>query len=353
MDSILNTEYYGNTPTDWLIAFGIIFISVIAARLIYWLFSRVVRIFTAKSKTKLDDIIVDMLEEPAIYMVVVIGIWFGITSLTLPEGLISTIGRGYQVIVALIVGWLLSRLFSAICREYLFPLAEKSENDLDDLLVPVITKGVNMMIWALAIVIGLNNAGYDVAALIAGLGIGGLALAMAAKDTVANIFGGFTIFTDKPFHIGDRIVIGGYDGFVQEIGIRSTRLKTLSGRIVTIPNSTFADSPVENITWEPSRKVKIDLGLTYDTSPENMEKAMDILKDIVSQNERTEENSIVSFSGFGDFSMNVMFIYYISRGQDIAGTQSEINMAILTRFNKAGLEFAFPTQTLYNVAASS
>ncbi len=353
MDSILTTEYYGNTPTDWLIAFGIVFFSVIAARLIYWLFSRVVRIFTAKSKTKLDDIIVDMIEEPAVYMVVVVGIWFAFASLTLPEGWMETIGRGYQVIVALLVGWLLSRLFSAICREYLFPLAEKSDNDLDDLLVPVITKGVNMMIWALAIVIGLNNAGYDVAALIAGLGIGGLALAMAAKDTVANIFGGFTIFTDKPFYINDRIVIDGYDGFVQEIGIRSTRLKTLSGRIVTIPNSTFADSPVENITWEPSRKIKIDLGLTYDTSPENMEKAMEILRDINAQNTHTQENSVVAFNGFGDFAMNIMFIYYISSGEDIAGTQSEINMAILTRFNEAGLEFAFPTQTLYNVNTAS
>ena len=353
MDSILTTEYYGNTPIDWLIAFGIVFVSVLAGRVIYWLFSRVVRIFTAKSKTKLDDIIVDMVEEPAVYMVVVFGIWFAIASLTLPEGLTSIIGRGYQVIIALLVGWLLSRLFSAICREYLFPLAEKSENDLDDLLVPVITKGVNMMIWALAIVIGLNNAGYDVAALIAGLGIGGLALAMAAKDTVANIFGGFTIFTDKPFHIGDRIVINGHDGFVQEIGIRSTRLKTLNGRIVTIPNSTFADSPVENITWEPSRKVKIDLGLTYDTSPENMEKAMEILREINSENTHTEENSVVAFNGFGDFAMNIMFIYYISSGEDIAGTQSEINMAVLTRFNEAGLEFAFPTQTLYNVTATS
>ncbi len=353
MESILTQEYYGNTPIEWVIAFSIILFSVLAARLIYWLFSKIVRIFTAKSKTKLDDILVDMIEEPAVYMVVIIGIWFAIKTLTLPEGLVDVIGRGYQVIVALVIGWLLSRLFSAICREYLFPLAEKSENDLDDVLVPVITKGVNIMIWALAIVIGLNNAGYDVAALIAGLGIGGLALAMAAKDTVANVFGGFTIFTDKPFFINDRIIISGHDGVVQEIGIRSTRLKTLSGRVVTIPNSTFADSPVENISWEPSRKVKIDLGLTYDTSPKDMQKAMQLLKDINAQNPHTEEDCVVSFNAFGDFAMNVMFIYYIIQGESIAGTQTEINMAILTSFNEAGLEFAFPTQTLYNVSQAN
>jgi MscS family membrane protein len=352
MDSILTQEYYGNTPVEWLIAFGIVFASVILARLLYWVFSRVIRIFTAKSKTKFDDILVDMIEEPAVYMVVVIGIWIAIKTLELPPGLSDVIGRGYQVICAVLVGWLLSRLFTAISREYLFPLAEKSENDLDDLLIPIVTKGVNMIIWALAIVIGLNNAGYDVAALIAGLGIGGLALAMAAKDTVSNIFGGFTIFTDKPFHINDRIKISGYDGTVQEIGIRSTRLKTLDGRVVTIPNSKFAESPVENISWEPSRKVKLDLGLTYDTSHEEIEKAMEILKSINENNTHTEQDCVVSFNAFGDFAMNVMFIYYIVKGEDIAGTQSEVNLEILRQFNDAGLDFAFPTQTLYNIDSS-
>ena len=349
----MTQTYYGNTPLEWLIAFGIIVGAVILARAIYWVFSKFVRLFTAKTKTKFDDVLVDMIEEPATYMVVILGIWIAIKTLTLPEGLMDVIGRGYQVIVAVLVGWLLSRLFSAICREFLFPIAEKSENDLDDVLLPILTKGVNMMIWAMAIVIGLNNAGYDVAALIAGLGIGGLALAMAAKDTVSNVFGGFTIFTDKPFRINDRIVISGYDGTVQEIGIRSTRLKTLSGRVVTIPNSKFAESPVENISWEPSRKIKIDLGLTYDTKPEAMQKAMDLLKSINQESSHTEDDCVVSFNAFGDFAMNIMFIYYIAKGEDIAGTQTEINMAILNEFNAAGLEFAFPTQTLYNLSPSA
>jgi MscS family membrane protein len=203
----------------------------------------------------------------------------------------------------------------------------------------------------MAIIIGLNNAGYDVAALIAGLGIGGLALAMAAKDTVSNVFGGFTIFTDQPFKINDRIKIAGFDGTVVEIGVRSTRLKNLEGRIVTIPNAKFADAPVENVSLEPSRKVKLDLGLTYAMTAEQMQSGMDLLQVINAQNEHTEENPVISFNGFGDFAMNIMFIYYIKKGEDIAATQSEINMEILKQFNQAGLEFAFPTQTIYNVSA--
>jgi len=351
MQSILLQTYYGNTLQEWFVAFLIVFVSVLLAKTIYWVFSRFVRLSTAKTKTLLDDIILDVIEKPVVIMVIVAGIWFGLSSLVLPEGLISFVGKLYQIIFALLVGWVLSRLFNVFYQQYLLPLADKSESDLDDQLFPIVSKGVRTIIWAMAIVIGLNNAGYDVAALIAGLGIGGLALAMAAKDTVSNVFGGFTIFTDKPFKLNDRIKVSGYDGTVTEIGIRSTRLKTLDGRIVTIPNATFADAPVENISWEPSRKITIDLGLTYSTPPEKMELAIKILEEINAENPHTEDDKIISFNAFSAFAMNIMFIYYIRKGENIAQTQTEINMAILKRFNAEGLEFAFPTQTIYNIKA--
>ena len=350
MQEVLTQTYYGNTLQSWLIALSIIVLSAVLGRVIYWVFSKFVRLFTSKTKTNLDDIVVDMVEEPAVFVVVVMGVWFAPKSLTLPETMTTIIANSYQVVIALLVGWLLSRLFDALYREYMIPLAEKTENDLDDQLMPIISKGVKMIIWVMAIIIGLNNAGYDVAALIAGLGIGGLALAMAAKDTVSNIFGGFTIFADQPFKINDRIKIAGYDGVVTEIGVRSTRLKTLEGRIVTMPNSKFADAPVENISWEPSRKVKLTLGLTYDTTPEKMQLAMDLLSQISVANQQTEEKVTIGFTEFGDFSMNILFIYYICKGEDIMNTQTAINMEILKKFNEAGLEFAFPTQTIYNVA---
>jgi len=352
MQELLSQTYYGNTLQSWAIALTIIVLSVMLGKVIYWVFSKFVRLFTSRTKTRLDDIIVDMIEEPAVFLVIVFGIWFAFKSLVLTETVSTVIANAYQVIIALLIGWLLTRLFDALYKEYLVPLTDKTENDLDDQLLPILSKGVKMIIWAMAIIIGLNNAGYDVAALIAGLGIGGLALAMAAKDTVSNIFGGFTIFADRPFTLNDRIKIAGYDGNVIEIGVRSTRLKTLEGRIVTIPNAKFADAPVENITWEPSRKVKLDLGLTYDTSPDQMEKAMAILQSINDANSHTEESATIAFNAFGDFAMNIMFIYYIKKGESIAGTQSEINMEILRQFNAEGLEFAFPTQTLYNIPAS-
>jgi MscS family membrane protein len=349
MTELLQQTYYGNTLEVWLTSLAVILLSILLGKAVYWIFSKVVRVFTKKSKTKIDDILVDMIEEPVVFLIIISGIWFGLAMLTLPEGADGVIGNAYHIIFALLMGWMLSRLFDAIYVEYLQPWVAKTENDLDDQLMPILRKGIKTIIWAMAIIIGLNNAGYDVAALLAGLGIGGLALAMAAKDTVSNIFGGFTIFTDQPFRMGDRIVVAGYDGTVEEIGIRSTRLRTLDGRSVAMPNSKFADAPVENISREPSRKIVLNLGLTYDTTPQQMQQAMDLLKEIGSNNSNTEEKILVGFNGFGDFAMNILFIYYIRKGSDILDTQTEINMAIPTKFNDNGLEFAFPTQTLYNI----
>lgn len=206
---------------------------------------------------------------------------------------------------------------------------------------------------AIAFIVAMNNAGYDVGALIAGLGIGGLALAMAAKDTVSNVFGGFTVFTDRPFVINDRVQILDYDGFIREIGVRSTRLQTLAGRMVTIPNATFQDTPVENITAEPTRKVSMEIGLTYDMTPARMRRAIEVLREIADAHDGVNDDTLVAFTGFGDFAMTILFSYYIVKDADILQTQTDINLAILDRFNAEGLEMAFPTQTIYTQPAAS
>lgn len=347
MEDFLGKTYYANTVLQWGIAFAIIVGAFIVGKAVYWASGGIVKQLTKRTKNRLDDIIVDMVEEPVVFVVTISGIWYGLNTLTLPELATRWIGNIVQVLIVLSVAWLVGRVLDAIYQEYLIPIADQSENDLDDQLLPILRRGTKIAVWSLGIIVALNNAGYDVGALIAGLGIGGLALAMAAKDTVSNIFGGFTIFTDRPFKLHDRIQVSGYDGTVSDIGVRSTRLTTLAGRVVTIPNSKFADTPVENVTLEPSRKVVSNLGLTYDTTPEQMDKAMEILKKIAGSNAGVEDNVIVSFNAFGDSAMNVLFIYYIKKESDILATQTSINMNILKEFSAAGLEFAYPTQTLY------
>lgn len=353
MMDFLSKTFYGNTILEWAISLSIVVAAVLVGKILYWFFSVVVRRLTAKTKTRLDDIFIDMIEEPIVLAATIFGVWFGLRRLELPETVDVWIGRVMQGVIVLAVTWLVARLLDSVIREYLTPLAEKSENDLDDQLLPILRRGLVTVVWTLGIVVGLNNAGYQVGAIIAGLGIGGLALAMAAQDTVSNVFGGFTIFTDRPFGLGDRIKMSGFDGTVEEIGLRSTRVRTLAGTLVTIPNSSFSDGMVENITAEPSRKVTLTLGLTYDTTPEKMDEAQEVLRTIVAETEGLEEKVIVGFTGFGDFSMNLLLIYYIAKDADIVGAQTAVNTRILTEFNARGLEFAFPTQTIIQTGKSA
>ena len=376
-------EYYHNTILEYLTALGIILGAIIAGKLLYWLTKNVVKKLTEKTKTNLDDILVDKVEEPVIFGLVMWACWYALGLLEYgklilkpedkdfsfyfeymygvaptPEQLESGVAIVYPYwenfvhhlfgfIIVVNITWLIVRVIDALIEEYIVPLTEKSESDLDDQLLPIFRKGMKIIIWSLGIIVGLNNAGYDVGAILAGLGIGGLAFALAAQDTVKNFFGGIMIFADKPFQIGERIRIGGIDGTVEEIGIRSTRVRTLEGRLVTVPNSKFSDDAVENVDREPTRKIVLNLGLTYDTPPEGMEKAMELLQQISNDHQdKIEEEPVIGFNAFGDFSLGVLYVYYIRKEADIIGTQTAINMDILKRFNTEGLDMAFPTQTI-------
>ncbi len=346
MSEFFEKTFYNNTIAEWAISLLIIVGSIIIAKISYWVFSNILKRLTKKTKSELDDLIIDKIEEPVIFAIFLTGLWYGLNYLNLSEGFQNFVEKVFYVAITFDVAWFIVRMLDALIIEYLSPAVKKTKGDLDDQLLPIIRKSLKVVIWIIALVVGLNNAGYDVGALIAGFGLGGLAFAMAAKDSVANLFGGITIFMDKPFRIHDRIQIGGYDGTIEEIGIRSTRLKTLAGRTVTIPNKKFTDTFIENVTNEPTRKMKMTLGLTYDTTHEDVQRGIDILKDIGKRNDKIEENYVAIFESFGDFSINLLFIYYIKAGNDYFIVQNDINMSILQRFNEAKLEFAFPTQTI-------
>ena len=335
----------GNSITAWLIALAYVVGSIIVARIVYAIFSKVVKKYTASTVNDLDDKIADQIEEPISLAFVLLGFWLAYSHLVF-EGSGETIGQVFQIAFVLDLTWLVSRVLDSIVESLLLRSATLSKSSMINQIGPILRKTVRSVVWILGVITAMNNAGFDVGAMLAGVGIGGLAMAMAAKDFVANIFGGITIFVDKQFKVGDRIVVDGIDGTVQEIGIRSSRLITLQGRMVTIPNNSFTNSPVENITTEPSRKVSITLGLTYDTSPEKVQLAVSILKEIVGNHSDTENDFTVWFSSFGDFSLNVSCTYYINKIGHWADTPGEINMQILEKFNAEKLDFAFPTQTI-------
>lgn len=345
--SFMEDDFLGNHLGYWIIAAIGILVSIIAAKVVYWILSNIVRRFTAKTKTNLDDLLIEKLEGPVAFAIGLFGVWVSTDILWLPAGIERFMHVVFYIATLVNIAWTSTRLIDALIDEYIVPITEKSQSDLDDQILPIVRKALKITVWIIAIIIGLSNAGYDVGALITGLGIGGLAFALAAQDSMKNLFGGITIFTDKPFKIKDRVIVAGNDGVVEEIGIRSTRLRTLQGRRVTIPNSIFSNTSIENVTSEPQFKVVMNLGLTYNTSFARMQEAMDTLKEIAANHEGVENNYVVNFNKFLDSSLNIEFTYFIKKEKNIPTTQTEVNMLILQKFEEKKFEFAYPTRTVY------
>jgi MscS family membrane protein len=363
--------YYGNTVLDYTICFGIILGAVLLAKVLFFISKHVLKAFTKRTKTNLDDIIVDQVEEPVIFGLILSAAAYAFNTLNYSVSPLTQEDKeagitveyshtehfidglmGFLVVIN--VAWLIARLVDALIVEYITPMTKRTNTDLDNQILPLLRKGLKLLIWVLGVLVGLNNAGFDVGAVLAGLGIGGLAFALAAQDTVKNFFGGIMILVDKPFKVGERIRVGAIDGTVKEIGIRSTRVQNQEGRIVTIPNSRFSDDAVENINLEPTRKVVTNLGLVYHTEPEQMRKAIEILEQITKENpDKIEANNEITFNRFDAYALNLQFVYFIKKEASIPAVQTDIHLLIHERFRKAGIEMAFPTQTVIQAATGS
>ncbi len=339
---MLQQEILGNSIEDWGISILIIIVSFIIAKLVYLFFKKVIKKLTDKTSNRLDDIISESMESPILFGIMLIGIWIAIHRLVYPDSFVKIVDDSYKILIVLNITWLFARLFSNLLEVY---WVKKSHTQK---ILPIVKRTLLVLVWIVGGIMALNNVGVNIGALLGTLGIGGIAFALAAQDTVKNIFGAFTILTDKPFGIGDTIRIDNFEGSVVDIGVRSTKIKDYDQRIITFPNYKVADASIINISVEPMRRVVMKVGLTYDTTADKMNGAMELLKNIPSQvKDVSSDGVIVNFSDFTDSALVITFIYYIEKAGDIGKVTSDVNMAVLASFNAAGLNFAFPTQTIY------
>jgi MscS family membrane protein len=257
-----------------------------------------------------------------------------------------------QTLAVLGFGWFTFNLVGLI-EFFLRKWTSRTATMLDDQLVPLIRKTLRVFVVIVAALFVVQNIfDQEIAPLIAGLGIGGLAIALAAKDTLANFFGSVTIFSDRPFQLGERIKVGDHDGVVEEVGFRSTRIRTLMGHQVIIPNSVMSNQPVENIGRRPYLKRVMEIGVTYDTSPDKLHRATEIIHEMLSQRSESFASDMpprVYFSEFAASSLNMTVYYWFAPPDWWAYMQfnHDFNVELLRRFNEAGIEFAFPTQTVH------
>lgn len=351
LNAIFESIFFGNTVWQYLLFFGCLIASIVVGKIVYFIFKNFLRKIAGKSKTKFDDYLIDIVEEPLVLLIVTLGFWLGQFFLTLNVEAQKFFDNVVFVLIAITVTWFLIRLIDMLVGRYIQPLVSKSESKLDDQILPVIRKSTKAVVAILAIIIILSNLGYDILSLLAGLGIGGLAIALAAQDAVKNVIGGFSIFWDKPFQIADYVEVGGESGTVKEVGLRSTRLKTVGETTIVIPNSKVADSVIENFASRSARRVTLNIGLTYDTTADQIEEAMRIIEATIKSVEGTNHEDIMTrFVNFGAYSLDLEVVYWITNMADWKMIIHRINMGIKRNLDNAGLEMAFPTETHYVVS---
>jgi MscS family membrane protein len=350
VEELMQQAYFGNTLMDYLKALLIILSSIVAGKVVYYFINRYLKKLAEKTETQLDDLIIDAIEEPLIVAIVAGGVYLAFQTLVMPDAAVPLVAGLITAAFIIDAVWLAVRIVDILIKEVLMPITQKTDSNLDDQLMPIISKGFKAIIAILGLLIILSKFGIDITALVAGLGIGGLAFALASKDTVENMFGAFAILLDKPFMVKDRIIIEGVTGDVMEVGLRSTRLKTLDNTELYLPNAKIVTGKVENIS-RPDRGLvmTVKLNVTYETSTAKLKEALGIVKAILADVDgisRGQEPTVV-FNEFEDSSLQILVKYWISDYSKKYIIANDINLRIKEGFEKAGVEFAYPTQKIY------
>jgi len=336
----------------WLLALLFLFAAVVAQKVLVSTFSRLMQHMAGRTETRLDNVLLKAAEKPAGWLVLVIGIILALHALQPADEawaiitLMDRVGRAASIILG---AWFLLRLLDGMSA-YFAARARQTESPLDDQLVPFVTKTLKIFIVITAVLVVAQNMGYSVSGLIASLGIGGIAVAMAARDTIANVFGSIMILVDRPFTVGDWIRASEFEGVVEEIGFRSTRIRTFEKTLINVPNSSLANMVIDNIDARSVRRVKMRIGLTYDTTPAQMKAAIRGIEEILQNHPGVDRDfSLVKFDEFADSSLSI-FLYYFTASkawEEYLQVRQEVNLAIMQLLEGLGLEFAFPSRTVY------
>lgn len=341
----LDQVYWDNSVREYLIVLATILLGI----LIVNIFKRIVLIrlkkLAEKTTGNLDDYIVESVEKfvvPAVYFTI---IYSALLSLDLHPKFRSALSVGYTVVLTFYGVSLISNIIRLSLRSY----ARKQENGEEKVKqLGGILLLINVVVWGLGLVFLFDNLGYDVTAIITGMGIGGIAIALAAQNILGDLFNYFVIFFDKPFEIGDFLVIDDKNGIVDKIGIKTTRIKTLSGEQLVVANSDLTSSRIHNFKKMGRRRVVFSVGVSYETPLQKLKNIPIILKEIILAQEPVTFDR-AHFLKFGDSSLDFEIVYYVESPDYnlYMDVQQQINFGIYEKFEEDEIVIAFPTRTLY------
>ena len=345
MQNFLNQSYWGNTIALYITAVGIFIVSVIAVKIFKKIILGRLKKWAEKTKTTLDDFLIHALEKSVLPLLYYGAFYLAIKTLIL----IPKVAKVIDVASIILVTFFALRVITSLLHFSLdLVLSRKGESDTRKKELRGLTTIVNVSIWILGFVFLLDNLGFDISTVIAGLGIGGIAIALAAQTILGDLFSYFVIFLDRPFEIGDFIVVGDKVGAVEYIGIKTTRIRALGGEQLVFSNKDLTNSRIHNYKKMEKRRVVFHLGVIYQTTSEQLTEIPKIVKAIIEEQEDATFDR-GHFQNYGDFSLNFEFVYYVigadyNKYMDI---QQSINLKIFEEFEKRNIEFAYPTQTLF------
>ncbi|MEX2573074.1 MAG: mechanosensitive ion channel domain-containing protein [Balneolaceae bacterium] len=337
----------------WRIVMMVIAIaaSLIAGKILKFSFSRTAPRLKSRGQLLLSVVFVSA-SKSVTFVVFSFGLSVALSFLVLPEGIEGLVFTAAEVLIVLSIGYFVYRLVDVVDAWLVRFAQTNDESQIDDMLIPIVGKSLRVTVVILIILQSAQAlSDKPITSILAGIGIGGLALGLAAQDTIRNFFGSLMIFADKPFDVGDLINLDDTLGVINEVGVRTTKMTTLDGHMLTVPNGQLANITIHNIGRRPYIRRVFSVTVTYDTTPDMLDRAVDILKDILDNHEGMNEERPprVYFDDLKADSLNLICFYWYhppDYWQYMEFTE-KVNRQIFRRFNEEGIDFAFPTQTIF------
>ena len=345
MKEFLNQTYFGNTIEAYLIAVGIFIGGIILIKIFKSIILYRLKKWSEKTETTLDDFLIRGIEKSIVPLLYYGAFYAGLTSLTLNPSTRKII----EIVSLVLLTFFIVRFISSTIMftlTYFIKKQDRGEEKARQLRGMTVL--INIFVWVIGIVFLMDNLGFDISAVIAGLGIGGIAIALAAQAILGDLFSYFVIFFDRPFEVGDFITVQDKVGTVEYTGIKTTRIRALTGEQLVFSNTDLTNSRIHNFKKLQERRILFRLGVVYQTPAAQLEEISKIVRKIIeSHNDVRFDRG--HFATYGDFSLNFEFVYFVIGSEYVKymDTQQSINLQIYKEFEKRGIEFAYPTQTLF------
>ncbi|MBN1860639.1 MAG: mechanosensitive ion channel family protein [Candidatus Thermoplasmatota archaeon] len=323
-------------------------LAIIIGWIVYRIFAYYFTKWAKKTKTTLDDEIIKNVKRPVYFLVLLIGFWYAVDQLVFLDAYYVYIGFIFLTAEILLIAYIITRVINVLVSWYANRLARKTKQEISTNILVIFKKLLHAVVYIFAFLILLYLSKIDLSGALVGLGVGGIAIAFALQNLLSDAFSAFSIFFDRPFEIGDFIVIGDDAGTVTHISMRSTRIKLLRGEELVISNRAILDKNIHNYKKLQKRRIVFTVGVTYGTPIEKLKKIEGMIREIIGKCQLCQIDRI-HFREFGAFSLNFEVVYFIDSSDynTYMDIQQQINFGIAEAFEKEKIEIAFPTQTIY------